>query len=303
MMGSKQTARSRAVMLALVMAVFASRLQAQPMMMGISGGYTYYPYSEFADPDTPFERSLKLQIDVWKAGAAFPLVFAGGKTTVINSVEFEVVNVDYENWGTAPGRIDQMRSISYTLFLVQQVAENWQIIAAVTPGLASDFEGNLSTDDIALTAILGAKHDFSERFSLGGGVAYQRDFGDPLPLPFVLVTWRASPRVIIDALLPISATVVYTPVEMLGVGLFAEVGGNRYHGDPDRFGVDNPQLKYSVAAAGPMVQWHLARWARLTVKSGYTFMRRFEFFDGGDKANSLNLKDAWFVQGGLALGM
>jgi hypothetical protein len=119
----------------------------------------------------------------------------------------------------------------------------------------------------------------------------------------VLVAWRISPQVMLDALLPMNVSVLYTPAPMLEVGVFAELSGNRYHGDPDKFGVDNPQLKYSVAAAGPMVRWHLTRWAHLTLKGGYTFMRRFEFFDGDDEANSLNLKQAWFVQGGLQVGM
>lgn len=43
---------------------------------------------------------------------------------------------------------------------------------------------------------------------------------------------------------------------VIDVRLLANIGGNLYHGDSDRFGVDNPQMKYSLATVGLKVQIH-----------------------------------------------
>ena len=185
--------------------------------------------------------------------------------------------------------VERVHAISYTLFLIQTLSDKWQLVAVVTPGLASDFEGDLSTDDVSFTAVLGVKHTFSERFALGGGLAYERSFGEPLPLPFVLVEWAIAPRLALNALLPINATLRYSPWQTLDVGIFGELGGNLYHGDPDKYGVGNPLLNYSVASAGAEARVHVTRWAHVTLKGGYAFHRRFEFSDGSDVAQSYDL--------------
>jgi hypothetical protein len=279
----------------------AGALAHAQIAIGISGGYTYIPYSEFSDDDAP--DGVKLQVDSWQGGVAFPLAFADGKTVILNNLTYDLIGIDYDDpLGSVAENIRQLHSLTFTLLLIQQLSETWQLLAAVTPGLVSDLEGELSTDDFSVTALLGARHDFSDRFSLGAGLAYQRDFGDPLPLPFVLVEWVITPRLALSALLPRQATLLYSPWEVLDVGLFAEVEGNQYQGDPDTFGVDNPLVKYSVISAGPVVRIHITRWTHVELKGGTTLRRRLEFYDGEDKAETFNLKNAWFVQGGVQLG-
>jgi hypothetical protein len=302
-MNERRSKMKKAILAAMVVlaSVTGGRLSAQPAL-GVWGGYTYFPPARFSDSDAP--QGVKLQVSSWQTGAAFPLSFVGGRTLILNNLTYEVVTIGYDDpSGAIATPIERLHSVTYTLFLIQRLSEKWQLIAVATPGIASDFEGELSGDDVSFTGVLGAKHDFSDRFSLGAGVAYQRNFGDPIPLPFVLVKWAIGPRVALDALLPMNATLLYSPSETFDVGVFAEVGGNEYHGDPKKFGVGNPLLKYSVAAAGPVVQVHVTPWARLTLKGGATFVRRFEFFDGSEEASSFNLDQSWFVQGGLQIGM
>ncbi len=124
-----------------------------------------------------------------------------------------------------------------------------------------------------------------------------------MPLPFALVEWAITPKLNLNALLPMNATLLYSPWSILAVGIFGETGGSSYHGDPDKFGVGNPQLDYSVASAGATAQVHVTPWALLTLKGGYTFQRRFEFFDGGDAASQYDLRQSWYVTGGLQFGM
>jgi hypothetical protein len=269
---------------------------------GTWGGYTYFPRADFAGGDAP-PAGVEVQVSSWQTGAAFPLSFSEGATLLLNSVAYEVMDLEYSGPPGSPTPVERVQKISYTLFIVKSLSERWQLVAVAAPGLASDFAGDLSGNDVTFTGVLGVKHSFGERLSLGGGVAYERSFDEPLPLPFLLVEWAIGPKLALNALLPMNATLLYSPWQTLDVGIFGEMGGSHFHGDPDRFGVGNPVMDYSVASAGAEARVHLTRWSRITLKGGYAFHRQFELFDGGEKAASYDLAQSWFVEGGLQFGM
>ena len=107
----------------------------------------------------------------------------------------------------------------------------------------------------------------------------------------------------IDMLLPVRAEFWYMPRPRIELGLAARVSGSQYHGDPDRYGVGDPQLRYSVGTVGPSVRLHLMKGISATVDGGVTVRRRFEFLDGDDKAHSLDLENSPFVKVGLQIGL
>jgi hypothetical protein len=94
----------------------------------------------------------------------------------------------------------------------------------------------------------------------------------------------------------------YEPDRMLELGLAAKFAGNEYHGDPARYGVENPQMRYSVGTFGPSAKLHLSEKVHLTAEAGMTFMRRFEFFDGDLEENSLDLRNSGMLKFGLQIG-
>ena len=105
-----------------------------------------------------------------------------------------------------------------------------------------------------------------------------------------------------DLLLPVKAEFWYLPGRSLELGLAARIAGNQYHGDPARYSVPNPQMRYSVGTVGPSLKLHLSERVHLTLDGGVTLLRRFEFFDGDDEQNSLDLKESGFVRAGILFG-
>ena len=101
---------------------------------------------------------------------------------------------------------------------------------------------------------------------------------------------------------PVSLEFWYRMNPVVDLGFIAGVQGNQYHGNPDKYIVDNPQLRYSVTTVGPAANIRLHKLFKFRVDAGFNFLRRFEFFDGNDKARSLNLENAGFVRIGLQLG-
>lgn len=67
-------------------------------------------------------------------------------------------------------------------------------------------------------------------------------------------------------------------------------------GDPDLFGVNDPELRYSILTFGPTARYRFADWFNLQVEGGIIGLHRFEFFDGNDEVDSFNLKSSGYFR-------
>ena len=276
--------------------------------IGISVGYEFIPYTKFSEPDpaVPGMEDVELQLNTISIGAAFPLSFAEGKTLLLNQISYSRIGFYWENYVSGMGpRIDQAHSIRYTAFLLQTLNERWSLAMVVTPGMASDFEGKISTDDFTFDGAVGAMRAFGEKknFTLGSGLAYSRDFGTPLPIPFIYIDWNITSKLNANGLLPQYLDITYSLHPVIDIGISASINGNRYHGDPDKFTADNPQMKYSLGTIGPKAQIHITKWLHLNLEGGYALFRNFEFWDGPDKAQSFDMERNYYLRTSMVFGM
>lgn len=273
--------------LCLLIAGVATDVSAQEII-SVSAAYEFFPLKNF------------------NGSVSFPLVFAKGKTIFVNSIAYQYSVYDLDDWGFVQGSADdteQFHSVSYTLRFIQQLSPKWQLLAAVTPGLASDFEGDVSIDDSTFTGMLIFIHKFNEAFSLGPGVAYSvRD--DPIfPVPFLVLEWIIRSKVIVQGVVPDNVTILYRANRVIDLGVTAKTMSVNHHGDPDKYTVDNPWLKYSDISVGPIAQLHISKWLQLSVEGGYTFLRDFEFSDGNDEKEEIDLDNKGYLKVSLQVGM
>ena len=271
-------------------------------VIGLSFGYEFFPYVKLADPITGSE-DFEIKASSRSLGAAFPLGFAKGKIMVQNQINYKRTDFSYRNFPSGGPEIEQVQSVGYTFFMIDSLSTKWKMVAVAIPGLASDFEAEVSSDDFTFGAIFGFIRQMSKTFQLGFGIAYMPDFGEPLPLPFLYIDWKIIPKLSANGLLPTNMIFAYKLNPKIDLGLSLKVDGNRYHGDPDKFGVDNPLMRYSEGTISPSVQIHFLRWLHLNVEGGFAFYRNFEFFDGDEKAQSLDLKQTGYLRTFLVLGM
>ena len=172
----------------------------------------------------------------------------------------------------------------------------------VTPGLHSDFEGDISNDDFNVASAAIFDHRRSQHLSFGFGAAYSFKYGEAFPIPLLTLMWTNGSNARVDLFLPVHAELWYLPSQKVKLGLAAKVEGNQYHGDPATYLVQNPQMRYSVGTAGPSVKLRLSKTLHVTIHGGITLLRRFEFFDGDNEVSSLDLKNSGFVRLGIQLG-
>jgi hypothetical protein len=300
--------RSGTIAILTILAVFAwaSESPAQPQPT-LSLAYDYFPFSKLDNPTSgTFEEDLEIRVATFSTELTLaPMVFAQGKTVLVNTFSYHRFDLDYKNWDDPSGDdpIENAQGVEYTVVLVRQLSERWNLTTVVTPGLHSDFKGGLSSNDFNVSSalILGRQH--SERLTLGFGLAFSFKYGEGYPLPFLSVAWNNGSNARVDMLLPVHAEFWYLPSPKVELGLAARVSGNQYHGDPDRYGVTDPQMRYSAGTVGPSIKLHASKSVSLTIDGGVTVRRRFEFFDGDEKAQSLDLKNTGFVKAGLQINL
>ena len=247
-----------------------------------------------------------LPLKSFNSSTSFPLIFGGGKTIFVNTVNYGNTVYNYKDWGFSQGSAgdtEKFHSLSYSLLFIQQLSQNWQLIAMPEVGLAYDFENDMTSDDITLNGMLIFVRKFSETFSLGPGVVYSLRDQPVFPVPFLMFDWAPIPKVRVEGIIPASVTAFYRLHEMIELGVFIKSNGFNYHGDPDKYAVDNPWLTYSDFSAGPAVQLQFSKIVTLNLEGGYAFARGFTFYDGQKEKSSIDLDPKGYIKIGLKVGM
>ncbi|MFC1561506.1 DUF6268 family outer membrane beta-barrel protein [candidate division KSB1 bacterium] len=274
--------------------------------------YESFPSSMMSDPDTEpvngqrnFTQDLKLQVSSLNIGIGFPFVFSEGKTVYVPQINYQHLNIIYENWDLQQGgtsRVDNAYAIDFSSTLIHQVNEKWSLLAILTPGIASDFVDDLQVEDFTIQAVFVFIKEYRETFSAGYGLAYSNTFGQPFPVPVIAINWNNGANLRIESILPVNMEVTYKLRENMETGLLLNVAGNQYHGAESKFDVGNPLMRYSSGVIGPFFRLATPFGFKATITGGYTFLRRFEFFDGDTEAASYNIKNKAFIRVGLQLG-
>ncbi|HSB21228.1 MAG TPA: DUF6268 family outer membrane beta-barrel protein [Anaeromyxobacteraceae bacterium] len=247
-----------------------------PPTPSASVGYTLFPYETLRRAQTG-ERIGRLRVTTQQASATYPIVANEGRTRLDLSVSYQRLQFDYLDF-THPLRSAQ--SVSATAFLRQKLTGPWGLILVAAPGYADDFQGKASMDAVTSTLVAAGSYRFGDDLEVGFGAAMQNVFGEPLLMPVAAVDWTIGDRLWLKSILPINAELTWLPIDALGLRASLLVNGSNYHGAESVYGVNNPQLNYSAAAADLGARWFVLPYLHLTVHGGYTLFRRFEFSEG-----------------------
>jgi hypothetical protein len=265
------------------------------------------PYQDFDDTvmvvdgsDTTYYGDAQARIQKLKAQLTYPLVFAQGKTVIVNEFTYQYLEFKYKNFFDYP--LKTLQSGSYTLMLQQKLSPKWSVWALGTPSLASDLKDEISEDDFNFQAAVIFIRHFSERFSLGVGAAFTTQFGEGKVLPVLAFDWNNGSNLSARAIIPTSLEFRYRPHQRVILGLVVSGDGNDFHGDPRVYLVDEPRLRYTMLTVAPSAKIYLTRRVSLNFEGGIIALHRFEFYDGDEETASYDLKPNYFVRLGLQLG-
>ena len=93
--------------------------------------------------------------------------------------------------------IEQLHIADFNLGYITEWNENWRLVGIVTPRLASNLKGGISSDDLffnATASLWKEAKDVEKPFRIVLGLAFNSTTGIPIPLPLVSYYRRFHPK-------------------------------------------------------------------------------------------------------------
>jgi Domain of unknown function (DUF6268) len=193
-------------LLFFIVLLTANALFAQNFQLA---GIGYSNFAKTSIMDSPTRQEVEFQ--ELSFFAKLPIKFKNQKTVLMNTLRYGLIQPTAYNSPlfVATETKKNLHSLSLSMTLIQKLGEKWSIIAALTPTLASDFGEKLSGDDLLFQGTLLASAKLNDTWSLGGGLIYTTQLGEPRFLPGLQMRYLHNKH-FINVLLPSFVNYLYT---------------------------------------------------------------------------------------------
>jgi hypothetical protein len=267
-------------------------------------GYSNFAKTKIKDSTT--NQEVKFQ--EFSFFAKLPIKFKNQKTVLMNTLQYGLVQPTAYN---SPLFVDaktakNLHSVSLSMMLIQNMGKNWTLIAALMPTLASDFEEPLSSDDLLLQGTLLLSKKLNDTWSLGGGLIYTAQLGDPRFLPAVQLQYRHNKHHI-NVLLPSFVNYLYTidNQEKWHVGFRLATNGGNFNVNNQDFTKVIPnsinKIIQSRVNLGAVVHFQLTKNILLEVQGGMSVARKFKLEDASKRFYNYPSENGRFFNIGILL--
>lgn len=241
----------------------------------LSVRYFNYSNSEFG----PSGDYGEVKMNEFNATFQFGLPLIKKKTYLINRLNFNRLAYDVEVDIDDTDNQQTFYAFGYTIGLTQVLNNRWQLVATVTPTLASDFENKLSNEDLIVQSAVILSKRSSPYFEYGFGAAFSTRFGRELVVPMLSLTHKRG-RWGTFMLLPAYVSHYYH-FKQSRIGLTLSTYGNVYNyseGEAEDYELD--KLGYSRINIGPEFRTKVWKDIHLNLSSGITVRNRLESING-----------------------
>lgn len=281
--------------------MFAGNASSQPRP-SFKISFDSLPYQTVDEPiemaDGSFVDDAQVRLSKFRATFAYPLMFAEGGTIILNEFSYQTIGFEYRKTDSI---LERLHRVSYAPTLLHGISDKWSIIVMANPSLASDFKGDLSSEDLSFQTAVIANRRYSEGFSIGIGAAYSTQFGSAIPLPIISLDWNDGRRWSANAILPASMEVWYKAGRSVDLGFLLTGDGDNYYFDPQEYRVERPELRYTMLTLGPAARVRLSNNFRLDLEAGIIGLHRFEFYSGDEEIVSNDLEPGPYLRIGLQI--
>lgn len=264
-----------------------------------SAGYEYYPYATSKQTsinpggeDTAFQS--------FKATLQVPIKLSN-RTVFLPGFRYSVLDVIPREAGDTNGQVDALHAMMLRAGIYHQFNDTWAIYAAVSGGLASDFAGDLSSQDLVFAGQLIGMWTIVPEFTLGLGIGYDRRTGTVSPLPLIALDWQPSEVFMIRGVVPESLAARYRAAKWLTLSVEGALEGERYHLS-ERLGEDEAEVASSMIKAGLGATVHWNAWCHTRLYGGAAMARRFEVYVEDESQGDLKVEAGPFAGLELVVG-
>jgi Domain of unknown function (DUF6268) len=269
-------------------------------------GIGYSNYANAKIKNSPTNQAIEFQ--EFSFFAKLPIKFKNPKTVLLNTLRYGFVQPNIHNSPlfVAAEKKKNLHNVSLSMMLIQNLGKNWSLIAELTPTLASDFEDKLSGDDVLLQSALLASKKLNDKWSLGGGLVYTTQLGDPRFLPALQLRYLHKKH-FVNVLLPSFANYLYTldNAKKWHLGFRLTTNGGNFNVNNQGFTQVIPnsinKLIHSRVNMGAVINIQLTKTILLEANGGISAARKYKFKDTSKRFYTYNSENGGFFNVGLIL--
>ncbi len=293
--------------LSVILILMPALVSAQPVPRpSLEIYFDYLPYQSLTEPEAgTFLEDLEIRVNRLDIRADYPFTLTPRRTYLMAGVGYQLKTFDLRNWDedvAGDAAFDEFHTVQVSLMLQHILNQKWSLWGFASPGIASDFEGAMEIEDFTFSVGLAFIRMFSPSFQMGFGAFYSSDFGHPLPLPAISLFWNNGGNMRAEFIVPVNLELWYSQSNKLEFGLLMKIEGNQFQGDPEKYGYEDPNLRYTDLLIGPAVNFDITPTVQLNLYGGYTFARAFDLYDEDEKITSYDLSNTVFLRAGLKFG-
>jgi len=208
-----------------------------------------------------------------------PTIKLGKNTNINNLLTYKFTNYNFDAAACdAQGYPKSLTDIQYSLLVRQALNEQWTMYVLPQVTARSDFEHKFTSGDLFASMSLLAirKSKKYEKLEMGYGISYSQDYTKNTISPLFTISY-STPKFRLEALLPIKAQFVLTPVQLWEYGLEINLKTAIYRSD-----MPNPEIKY-IRTINVPINFSVARkiygmlWAK--ADAGVLLSRQYDVVD------------------------
>jgi hypothetical protein len=268
--------------------------------------YTFHPaVSVDQNADFPELSGLRLEFSRIEFGLAIPIVFAQGRTVIVNALSYEGLTFNYlEDPQVQALRPDALHDIRYVLAFSFSPTESRQWNVLLRPGIVSDYE-EIESDDFTVESTVIHTWSVGDHAAIGTGIGYLSHLGKPLPMPVLKYRW-ADKQFDFELFLPVRGSIDWKLSPSLTTRLTAEIDGNNYFVGEDfalteTLNASGGDIELSMLNVGSELKINPAGGLNLRIGGGVSLLYRYTYSDSFDRETlDLSTKPGFFIQAGFS---
>lgn len=243
--------------------------------------YTIYENGEVKNSTELNNRSFSFSsIDAWIPIPELKI----GKTSVFSNLNYRYLAIEYANdQALFSYRPNSLQEIKSTIFIDHSINKDWSIFGMVIPSLASDFRGEISSNDFLIQGGFAVMKKLKSKSNLkvGVGVFASYVFGEITYLPSLVMDYKsANGKWIAQAYWP-KFNVLRNLKSNWQVGVAASIEGTQYNVKnfiaPSGSEVD--YAEYSIIQTGIQINKKLYKSIWMQLQTGYAYNNKYILFD------------------------
>jgi hypothetical protein len=220
---------------------------------------------------------------------------------LVNGLRYQRLGLGYHDGLLAAPHPRALHYLRYDLSVMRQLTPRWTATAYVTPGLATDFAGPLTSDDLHVRTVVLFTRRASAQLTYGLGVTYRNRL-DNAWLPVVQLDALLGPRLRIGIVAPSHAQFWVAPRsrEALELGVEVRIATTPFHLQNAPSELTAQRMQYSVLTGGAVTRVRLMGPVYAALDVGLTLVNQLKY-DGTPTSGTVDLEDGPYLRGSVVI--